>query len=379
LVGELITVEARLDRFHHQVEEREHELAEELLGILDDNSRNLRELQDQAMTIRMVPIGGAFDPMQRLVRDYCRETGKRIQLVLKGRETEVDKKVFEQISGPLKHLIRNSIDHGIESPDQRAAAGKSAEGQITLSASQQFGLIVIEVTDDGRGIDVAKVIASAKNKGIIEPDQVLTEREGLELIFAPSVSTAESVTSLSGRGVGMDVVKRDIEALQGQVEISSKLGSGTTISVRIPLTLSIVEGMLVMVGGNSFVIPLSMVDECIELSNDFAYERNSQFLEIRGNLTPFLCLRDLFHITGERPLLQKMVVVTSGEQRIGLVVDTLLGNYQTVIKPLSKLHKNVQCFIGATLLGSGQVALILDVLHLVDFGQRQEETRRKRP
>lgn len=376
LVGELITVEARLDRFHHQVEEKEPELAEELLGILDDNSRNLRELQDQAMTIRMVPIGGAFDPMQRLVRDYCRETGKRIQLVIKGRETEVDKKVFEQISGPLKHLIRNSIDHGVEPPDQREMSGKPAEGQITLSASQQFGLIVIEVADDGRGIDVAKVVASAKAKGIVGPEQELSEREALELIFAPSVSTAASVTAVSGRGVGMDVVKRDIEALQGQVEINSKLGAGTTITVRIPLTLSIVEGMLVTVHGNSFVIPLSMVEECIELNSDFANDQSSKLLEVRGALIPFLCLRDLFNIPGDRPPLQKMVVVTSGEQRIGLVVDCLLGNYQTVIKPLSKLHKDIQCFMGATLLGSGQVALILDVLHLVDYGQAQEETQR---
>ncbi|MEY4592695.1 MAG: hypothetical protein RIR18_1590 [Pseudomonadota bacterium] len=378
LVGELITVEARLDSFQHIIEARDPELAEELLGMLDDNSRNLRELQDQAMTIRMVPIGGAFDPMQRLVRDYCRETGKRIQLNIKGRDTEVDKKVFEQISGPLKHLIRNSIDHGVEPPDQRVASGKPPEGQITLSASQQFGLIVIEVSDDGRGIDVEKVIASAKAKGIIDPARELSEREGLELIFAPSVSTAESVTAVSGRGVGMDVVKRDIEALQGAVEITSKKGIGTTISVRIPLTLSIVEGLLVTVGGNSFVIPLSMVEECIELSREIDSNQTSKLLEVRENLISFLRLRELFNIPGQAPKLEKMVVVTSGENRVGLVVDTLLGNHQTVIKPLSKLHKEVHCFMGATLLGNGQVALILDVLHLVSFGQSQEEHLRNR-
>lgn len=373
LVGELITVEARLDSFQSVVQDRDPDMAETLLGILDDSSRTLRELQDQAMTIRMVPIGGAFDPMQRLVRDYCRDTGKQVSLTVIGRDTEVDKKVSEQISGPLKHLIRNSLDHGIELPADREANGKAPEGEITLAAYHQYGLIVIEVKDDGRGINVEKVIASAKAKGIIDAGKELSEREGLELIFAPAVSTAQTVTEVSGRGVGMDVVKRDIEALRGTVDISTGLGKGTTITVRIPLTLSIVDGLLVTIGENGYVIPLSAVEECVELEAHASPDAVSSFLEIRDELIPFLRLRSLFDIPGEPPLYEKVVIVSTGDRRVGLVVDGLLGDHQTVIKPLSKLHKDVQCFSGATILGDGRVVLILDVLHLIDFGQSREE------
>ncbi|MGE5506800.1 MAG: chemotaxis protein CheA [Actinomycetota bacterium] len=376
LVGELITVEARLESFQSTVESRDAELAEDLLAILDDSSRTLRELQDQAMTIRMVPIGGAFDPMQRLVRDYCRDTGKQVRLTLSGRDTEVDKKVSEQISGPLKHLIRNALDHGVELPADRQARGKAPEGEITLAAYHQYGLIVIEVRDDGRGIDVERVVASARAKGIIDATRELSEREALELIFAPAVSTAKEVTEVSGRGVGMDVVKRDIEALRGTVDIATELGKGTTITVRIPLTLSIVEGLLVTVGDNGYVIPLTMVEECVELADHAKASTASNFLEIRDELIPYLRLRDLFSIREPAPAHEKVVIVTSGDRRVGLVVDALLGDHQTVIKSLSRLHKDVQCFSGATILGDGRVVLILDVLHLIDFGQSREERMR---
>ncbi|MBF0154940.1 MAG: chemotaxis protein CheA [Magnetococcales bacterium] len=376
LVGELITVEARLDSFQAFMEERDAELAEKLLEILDDSSRTLRELQDQAMTIRMVPIGSAFDPMQRLVRDYCRDTGKQVRLTIVGQETEVDKKVSEQISGPLKHLIRNALDHGIEPPAERAAQGKPPEGRIMLSAFHQYGLIVIEVADDGRGIDVERVIQAARHKGIIDGSRDLTEREGLELIFAPAVSTAEGVTELSGRGVGMDVVKRDIEALRGTVDICSTRGQGTTITVRIPMTLSIVDGLLVCVGEFRYIIPLSSVEECVELIVSSTSAEGSSFLDIRGELVPFLRLRDLFNMSDAPPPFEKVVIVSSGEQRVGLVVDHLLGDHQTVIKPLSPLHRNVHSFLGATILGDGGVVLILDVLHLIEFGQSREERLR---
>ena len=376
LVGELITTEARLDSFQVALDRVEPQLGEDLLGILDDNSRSLRELQDQAMTIRMVPIGGAFDPMQRLVRDYCRDSGKQIRLSIAGQDTEVDKKVSEQISGPLKHLIRNSLDHGIEAPAERIAKGKPAEGEISLSAYHQYGLIVIEVKDDGHGIDVERVIQSARQKGIIDGTKELTEREALELIFAPSVSTAKAITEVSGRGVGMDVVKRDIEALRGSVDIASRLGEGTTITVRIPLTLSIVDGLLVSIGDNGYVIPLSAVEECVELLPGTIAEDSSNFLDIRDELIPFLRLRSLFGIGGEQPRVEKVVIVSTGDRRIGLVVDRLLGDHQTVIKPLGRLHRDVQCFSGATILGDGKVVLILDVLHLIEFGQSREERLR---
>ncbi|MEO5362394.1 MAG: chemotaxis protein CheA [Magnetococcus sp. DMHC-8] len=376
LVGELITIEARLDSFQNFMEERDTELAEGLLEIIDDSSRTVRELQDQAMTIRMVPIGGAFDPMQRLVHDYCNSTGKRARLAIVGHDTEVDKKVAEQISGPLKHLLRNALDHGIEPPAERTAKGKLPEGRITLSACHQYGLIVIEVADDGRGIDVERVIQSAREKGIIDHNRELSEREGLELIFAPSVSTATAITEISGRGVGMDAVKRDIEALRGTVGIDSLLDKGTTITVRIPMTLSIVDGLLVCVGENHYIIPLSSVEECVELPSNTLQERGSHFLDIRGELVPFLRLRDLFDVPGEPPPFEKVVIVSSGERCIGLVLDRLLGNHQTVIKSLSPLHRDVHCFLGATILGDGSVVLILDILHLIEFGQNREDRRR---
>ncbi|MBF0138867.1 MAG: chemotaxis protein CheA [Magnetococcales bacterium] len=376
LVGELITVSARLDSFQSFMETRYPELAENLLEILDDNFRIVDELQDQALTIRMVPVGCTFDPTKRLVHDYCKNTGKKARLVIVGYNTEVDKKVAEQLSGPLKHLIRNALDHGIEPPADREKAGKEAEGQIQLKASHQYGLIVIEVRDDGRGIDVQRVIRSAREKGIIDDNQELTEREGMELIFAPAVSTATEVTEISGRGVGMDVVKRDIEALRGTIEIESSLGKGTTITLRIPTTLSIVDGLLVCVGDNRYIIPLSTVEECVELARDPGIDNGSSFLDMRGDLIPFLRLRDLFKVPGEMAPFEKIVIVSSGSRRIGVVVDRLLGNHQTVIKSLSSLHRGVQCFVGATIMGDGNVVLILDVLHLIELGQKLEEKRR---
>lgn len=376
LVGELITIGARLDSFQASMDEKNPELAEQLLEILDDSSRTVSELQDQAMTIRMVPISGTFNPMQRLVHDYCRTSGKRIRLTMNGSDTEVDKKVAEQISGPLKHLIRNALDHGIEGPADREAAGKPGEGSLLLSAFHQYGLIVIEVADDGRGIDVEGVIRSAKKKGIIEDDQELSDREALELIFAPSLSTAKVITEVSGRGVGMDVVKRDIEELRGTVTIDSTPGKGTKITMRIPMTLSIVDGLLVGVGDNRYIIPLSSVEECVELDADLTARDDSNFLDIRGELIPFLRIRELFQVPGDKTPFEKVVIVSSGERRIGLVFDHLMGDHQTVIKPLSPLHREVDCFLGATILGDGSVVLILDILHLIELGQMREERLR---
>jgi len=373
LVGGLITVEARMKTFESAVEARDPQLAEELLVILDDSSRILRELQDQTMTVRLVPVGGAFDPLQRLVRDYCKETGKRARLTVTGQDTKVDKKVFEQISAPLKHIIRNALDHGIEAPADRVAKGKSAEGQIILAAYHQYGLIVIRVRDDGNGIDVERVIQSARRKGIIDGSRELSEREALELIFAPSVSTATTVTEVSGRGVGMDVVKRDIEALRGKVEVATGHGNGTTITLRIPLTLSIVDCLLVSVGPNRYNIPLSSVEECVELARKSDSASGSDFLDLRDDLVPFLRLRDLFGVRGEAPLYEKIVIVSTGDRRVGLVVDQLLGDNQTVIKPMSRLHRDVHGFLGATILGDGSVVLVLDVLRLIEFGQNRQE------
>ena len=376
LVGGLITVEARLESFEDAIETRNPELAEELLGILDDSSRILRELQDQAMNVRMVPIGGAFDSLHRLVRDYCKDTGKQARLIITGQDTEVDKKVSEQISAPLKHIIRNALDHGIEAPAERTAQGKSAEGQITVAAYHQYGLIVIQVHDDGKGIDVEAVTQSARRKGIIDGSRELSRREALELIFAPSVSTAKVVTEVSGRGVGMDVVMRDIEALRGKVDIATEPHMGTTITLSIPQTLSIVECLVVSVGPNRYGIPLSSVEECVELAPRPAFANGSDVLDLRGDLVPFLRLRELFDVPGSPPPYEKIVIVSTGQRRAGLVVDSLLGNNQTVIKPMSPLHRDVRSFLGATILGDGEVVLVLDVIRLIDFGQiRQDRLR----
>ena len=371
LVGELITIGARLDSFKSIVERRDRALADSLIGILDDSSRSLRELQDQAMTIRMVPIGGAFDPMTRLVRDYCQQSGKKAKLTIIGKETEVDKKVSEQISGPLKHLIRNCLDHGLEFPADREAAGKDPEGEIILNTYNKNGLIVIEVTDNGKGIDTEAVVRAAKSKGLVSADREFSEREALELIFMPAVSSAEKVTEISGRGVGMDVVKRDIEELRGTVEVSTERGAGTTITVRIPMTLSIVDGLLVEIGGHNYVIPLSFVEECVELAT--SAKEGSNFLDIRNDLVPFMRLRELFGNEGPPPDYEKVVIVSTADRRVGLVVDRLVGDHQTVIKSLSRLHKDVQCFSGATILGDGSVVLILDVVRLIEAGQIREE------
>ena len=376
LVGGLITVEARLESFEDVIETRDPELAEELLSILDDSSRILRELQDQAMNVRMVPIGGAFDSLHRLVRDYCKETGKQARLLVSGQDTEVDKKVSEQISAPLKHIVRNALDHGIEAPAERIAQGKPAEGQIALAAYHQYGLIVIQIQDDGRGINVDAVTQSARRKGIIDGSRELSQREALELIFAPSVSTATAVTEVSGRGVGMDVVKRDVEALRGKVDIATEPRTGTTITLSIPQTLSIVECLVVKVGPNRYSIPLSSVEECVELAPQPAFANGSDVLDLRGDLVPFLRLRELFDVPGAPPPYEKIVIVSTGQRRAGLVVDSLIGNNQTVIQPMSPLHRNVRSFLGATIMGDGEVVLVLDVIRIIDYGQSRQDRLR---
>ena len=362
--------------FEHALEARDPLLAEALVSILDDGSRLLRDLQDQAMNLRMVPVGGAFDPFHRLVRDYCRDTGKRARLVVSGQDTEVDKKVSEQIAAPLKHLIRNALDHGIELPAARQARGKPPEGEIGLAASSEYGLIVIQVRDDGNGIDLEKVVQSARRKGLVDPSRELGEREALELVFLPSVSTAATVTEVSGRGVGMDVVKRDTEALRGKVDIATEPGKGTVVTLRIPQTLSIVECLLVSVGANRYSIPLSSVEECVELVPGAVSAEHSAFLDLRDDLVPYLRLRDLFGVPGEPPPYEKIVIVSTGSRRVGLVVDRLLGDSQTVIAPMSRLHRGVRNFLGTTILGDGSVVLVLDVLRLIEFGQGREERLR---
>jgi two-component system chemotaxis sensor kinase CheA len=329
-------------------------------------SRLVEEVRDSALTLRMVQIGGTFNRFQRVVRDVSKELGKDIRLEISGAETELDKTVVEKIGDPLTHLVRNSMDHGIESAEVRTANGKPAHGALRLNAYHDSGSIVIEVMDDGGGLKKDKILRKAVERGLVQPDANLTDKEIFNLIFEPGFSTAEAVSNLSGRGVGMDVVKRNITALRGTVDLDSVEGQGTTVTIRLPLTLAIIDGFLVSVGKSSFVIPLDLVVECIELSDEdrnAAKDRN--YLSLRGQVLPYLRLRDLFDIEGSRVRRENVVVVQYGTTRAGLVVDTLQGEFQTVIKPLGRIFSHINGIGGSTILGSGEVALILDVPRLV--------------
>jgi two-component system chemotaxis sensor kinase CheA len=366
-VGELVIAQSRLS----QIATMSTDL--HLRSVSEEIERLSGELRDTMMVLRMVPVSTLFGRFRRLVHDLARETGKAIELVTDGESTEVDKTVIERLADPLVHLVRNSIDHGLELPAEREAAGKLRTGQVKLSARQAGGEVIIKITDDGRGIDHQKVRAKAEASGLIEPGQQISEHDLLQLIFHPGFSTAQKVTNLSGRGVGMDVVKRTIESLRGTIDLTTKAGEGSEISLRIPLTVAIIDGLLVRVGEGRYVIPLAAVEECIELSlEDDLRSRGRSFISLRDKLVPFLRLRDLF-ATGTKPdPHQKIVVISTGSERVGLVVDQIIGDHQTVIKSMSKLHANVATFSGATILGDGTVALILDVAHLVAAGQQQE-------
>ncbi|MCT7663176.1 chemotaxis protein CheA [Shinella kummerowiae] len=366
-VGELVIAQSRLT----QLAGTAADLG--LRSVSEEIERLSGELRDTMMVLRMMPVASLFSRFRRLVHDLSRETGKEIELITEGESTEVDKTVIDRLADPLVHLVRNSIDHGLEQPEERVAAGKEAKGKVILSAHQTGGEVIITIKDDGRGINRERVRAKAEASGIIQPGATLTDQDLLQLIFQPGFSTAQAVTNLSGRGVGMDVVKKTVEALRGTIDITSKPGEGSTVALRIPLTLAIIEGLLVRVGQGCYVIPLSAVEECLELSlEDDLRSRGRSFISLRDSLVPFLRLRELFR-TGTQPdQHQKVVVISTGSERVGLVVDQIIGDHQTVIKSMSKLHHDVVTFSGATILGDGSVALILDVTHLVAAGQQQE-------
>jgi two-component system chemotaxis sensor kinase CheA len=366
-VGELVIAQSRLK----QLAASSSDIA--LRAVAEEIERLASEMRDTMMVVRMVPIAQLFGRFRRLIHDLARDTGKTIELSTEGETTELDKTVIERLADPLIHLIRNAADHGLETPEQRLAAGKSGTGQIVLAARQSGAEVVITITDDGRGVDRARVRAKAEENGLIQPGQVLSDSDLLQLIFAPGFSTAAAITNLSGRGVGMDVVKRTIEGLRGSIELTSTPGEGSVVSLRIPLTLAIIDGLLVRVGTGRYVIPLAAVEECVELSVE--QDRRStgrSLITLRDQLVPFIRLRSLF-ATGLAPdPHQKVVVVAVGQERVGLVVDQILGDHQTVIKPLSSFHADVGTFSGATILGDGGVALILDINHLVAAGQRSD-------
>lgn len=353
----------------------------ELLEAASLLSRLVEEIRDSALQLRMVPIGATFNKFQRVVRDVSQELKKDIRLEIAGADTELDKTVVEKIGDPLTHLVRNSMDHGIEPADVRLARGKPAHGTLKLNAYHDSGSIVIEVGDDGGGLNRDKILKKAIDRGLVKPEQALSDNEVYNLIFEAGLSTADAVNNLSGRGVGMDVVRRNITALRGTVDIESEPGVGTTMKIRLPLTLAIIDGFLVAVGGSSFVLPLEMVVECMELSAEES-AAGREHLNLRGEVLPFIRLKDLFEIDdagaeAQGTQRENIVVVQYAGHRAGLVVDTLLGEFQTVIRPLGNVFNGLEGMSGFTILGSGQVALILDVPGLVRRVVRQDGRRER--
>lgn len=366
-VGELVIAQARLTQLAALSADSS------LKSVAEELERLSSGLRDTTMGIRMVPIGSLFSRFRRLVHDLSTELGKEIEFITSGEETELDKTMIERLADPLVHLIRNSVDHGLEAAERRVATGKPARGTVRLSAVYAGAEVTISVSDDGAGLNTTRIRQKAEENGIITADARLTDSELHQLIFAPGFSTAKEITALSGRGVGMDVVKKTIEGLRGKIHLTSEPGKGTTVTLRLPLTLAIIEGMLVRVGTGRFAIPLSAVEECVELpATALTASRGRNFLDIRGSLVPFISLRDVFGTPGERDPFQKVVIVSSAGGRVGLVVDQIIGNTQTVIKQLSKLHADLPNFSGATILGDGTVALILDTARLVDASQVSE-------
>ncbi|MHC2621785.1 two-component system chemotaxis sensor kinase CheA [Bradyrhizobium huanghuaihaiense] len=366
-VGELVIAQARLS----QLAASGSDLSIKMIA--EEIERLASSLRDTTMGARMVPIGSLFGRFRRLVHDLSRDLSKPVEFVTTGEDTELDKTMIECLADPLVHLIRNAIDHGIEDNATRAANGKTEQGRIELAAVHSGAQVLVTVKDNGGGLNTARIRAKAEEQGLIAAGAVLTDHEIHQFLFHPGFSTAQTISALSGRGVGMDVVKRTIENMRGSIDLSTRPGQGTTVTLRLPLTLAIIEGLLIRVGEGRYIIPLSAVEECVELTAEDERSRGRNFLNVRGNLVPFLRLRELLTASGSPDKHQKTIIISTGETRVGLVADQIIGNHQTVIKSLSKLHSDVTIFSGATILGDGTAALILDVAQLVTLAQSKVE------
>jgi two-component system, chemotaxis family, sensor kinase CheA len=374
VVGQLVTLQARLGEIAARSEDRDLQtVAEEVESLVS-------ELRDNSMSMRTMPLKSTFERFTRLVFDLGRSLNKNVNLVFDGGETELDKSVIDQLNDPLMHLVRNSMDHGIEPPAERLAAGKPASANIQLSARHAGAQVLISVTDDGRGIDRELVRAKAIANGLIAPDARLSDSEVFALIMEPGFSTAREITDVSGRGVGMDVVKKNVEALRGSIEISSKPGQGSTVSLRLPLTLAIIDGLLVRVGEAKFVMPLANTVECVELTQrDIDSAHGNHLANIRGELIAYIRLSEYLQTGSSRPEIEQLMVTETEHGRFGIVVDQVLGDHQTVIKNLGRLYRNVQVISGATILGDGSVALILDLHRLVQSVIRNSSAEKREP
>lgn len=366
-VGELVIAQARLT----QLAASGSDLSIKMIA--EEIERLASSLRDTTMGARMVPIGSLFGRFRRLIHDLSRDLSKPVEFVTTGEDTELDKTMIECLADPLVHLIRNAIDHGIEDTATRSAAGKTEQGRIELAAVHSGAQVLVTVKDNGGGLNTARIRAKAEEQGLIAVGAVLSDHEIHQFLFHPGFSTAQTISALSGRGVGMDVVKRTIENMRGSIDLSTRPGQGTTVTLRLPLTLAIIEGLLIRVGEGRYIIPLSAVEECIELTAEDERSRGRNFLNVRGNLVPFLRLREIMTASGAPDRHQKTIIISTGESRVGLVADQIIGNHQTVIKSLSKLHSDVTIFSGATILGDGTAALILDVAQLVALAQSRVE------
>ena len=365
-VGELVITQAMLSQLGMMIEGA---TAEKLRAGLAQLERNMRELQESVMRVRMLPISFVFSRFPRMVRDLAQRLGKQIELKLTGEQTELDKTVLEKIGDPLVHLVRNSIDHGIEAPEVRVAAGKPAFGTVHLDACHRGGNIAVEVTDDGAGLDKERIVTKARARGLVGANDQLSDEQIHELIFLPGFSTAEKTTDVSGRGVGMDVVRRNVKELGGKVELRTERGKGSRFVITLPLTLAIVDGQSVAVGSETYIVPLISIVESMQLksSNVSRLSGRGEVFSFRGDYLPIIRLHDLYGVEPRtRNLHEGLVVVAEGEgRRVGLFVDDLLGQQQVVIKSLEANYGHVEGVSGATILGDGAVALILDVPEII--------------
>jgi len=356
LIGELVTLQAQFNQY--ALDSGNYELT----NITEALQRLTEELRDSVLGIRMIPLGQSFGLFRRLVRDLSTELGKKIQFMTEGEETELDKTVIDKMKEPLVHIIRNSIDHGIETPDVRKANGKDETGIIKLSAQHSGGQVLITVEDDGKGINRNTIRETAIKKGLIKPDTQLTDDAVYALIFKSGFSTAEKVSQVSGRGVGMDVVRKEIDNLQGNVYITSEEGKNTKIVISLPLTLAIIDGLLIRVENDYYILPLPCVEACID-KNDTERKKESgrEIIKYRDSILPFMSLRKILNYTNTPPEREQIVVVNSDNTKYGLVVDQVIGDYQTVIKNLGKVFSGLKYFSGATIMGDGRIALIINV------------------
>ena len=359
LVSELVITQARLSLFDSQ-----HDI-HGLTPIVESVQKLSRQLRDLAFGIVLIPIENLITRFQRLVRDLSMELHKDVEFIAEGTDTELDKTIIDNLADPLMHILRNSLDHGIEDTNQRIARGKPAKGTVKFKAYYSGASVIIQISDDGKGMDPDTIREKAIQKGIIAPERKLTKKEIFDLIFLPGFSTATKVTDISGRGVGMDVVRKKIANIQGEVDVDSELGKGTTISIKLPLTLSIIDGLLVNINKTSYVIPLATIKKIYAIDKDLIYKSFNNLITLDGEQIPFFSLRKEFDLPPSEEQLEQIVMVNFEDNYVGLVVDYVEGEYQAVLKPLGRHYKNNDIFSGATILGNGTVALVMDTNKII--------------